>query len=42
MSTRINPSTLADITFKATKLRIDGSGVFNVAVAGGVRFSLGR
>jgi hypothetical protein len=42
MSTRINPSTLVDITLKATKLRIDGSGVFNVAVAGGVRFNLGR
>ena len=42
MSTRISPSTLADIAFKATKLRLDGSGVFNVAVAGGVRFNLGR
>jgi hypothetical protein len=42
MSTRMNPSTLVDLTFKATKLRIDGSGVFNVAVAGGVRFNLGR
>jgi hypothetical protein len=42
MTTRMNPSTLVDITFKATKLRIDGSGVFNVAVAGGVRFNLGR
>jgi hypothetical protein len=42
MSTRMNPSTLVDIAFKATKLRIDGNGVFNVAVAGGVRFNLGR
>jgi hypothetical protein len=42
MSTRMNPSTLVDISFKATKLRIDGSGMFNVAVAGGVRFNLPR
>jgi hypothetical protein len=42
MTTRINPSTLVDVTFKATKLRIGGTGLFNVAVAGGVRFNLGR
>jgi hypothetical protein len=41
MTTRMTPATLVDITFKATKLRIDGSGVFNVAVAGGVRFNIG-
>jgi hypothetical protein len=42
MSTRMTPSTLVDITFKATKLRIDGNGVFNVAVAAGLRVNLRR
>jgi hypothetical protein len=42
MSARMNPSTLVDMTFKATKLRIEGSGRFNVAVAGGVRVNLQR
>jgi hypothetical protein len=42
MSTRMNPSTLIDITFKATKLRIEGTGVFNAAVAAGVRVNLRR
>src|SRR5262245_21955828 len=40
MTTRMNPSTLLDLTFKASKLRIHGDGVFNVAIAGGVRFNL--
>jgi hypothetical protein len=40
MSTRVNQSTLIDITFKATKLKVDSDGVFNAAVAGGVRFNL--
>jgi hypothetical protein len=40
MTTRINASTLLDVTFKATKLEVDGEGLFNAAVAGGVRFNL--
>jgi len=41
MTTRLKPSTLLDITFKATKLNIE-DGPFNVAVAGGVRFDLSK
>jgi hypothetical protein len=39
LTTRLKSSTLLDVTFKATKLKID-EGPFNVAVAGGVRFDL--
>ena len=41
MSTPLNNSTLIDITFKATKLWIQSAGVFNAAIAGGVRINLG-
>ena len=40
MTTRINRSTLLDVTFKATKLEVDGQGLFNAAVAGGIRLNL--
>jgi hypothetical protein len=40
MSTRMNQSTLIDITFKATKVKADGGGAFNAAVAAGVRFTI--
>jgi hypothetical protein len=40
MTTRLNDSTLIDVAFKATKLKIEGEGFFNTAVAGGVRFNL--
>jgi hypothetical protein len=42
MSTRVNQSTLIDITFKATKLKVDSDGVFNAALAGGVDVRVGR
>jgi hypothetical protein len=42
MTARINESTRIDIAFKATKLRISGTGVFNAALAAGLRFNLGK
>jgi hypothetical protein len=39
MSTTITPSTLLDITFKATKLTTT-PGVFDAAIAAGIRFDL--
>jgi|KBSSwiS6_1023812.scaffolds.fasta_scaffold16530_2 hypothetical protein len=42
MSTPLTDSTLIDITFKATKLWIEGAGVFNAAIGGGVRINLGK
>ena len=41
MSTRLNASSLLDLTFKATKLKEHGSSAFNAAIAAGVRFNLG-
>jgi hypothetical protein len=42
MSTPLNDSTLIDVTFKATKLWVQSAGVFNAAIAGGVRINLGK
>jgi hypothetical protein len=40
MTTHLKDSTLLDVAFKATKLKIDGVGLFNATVAAGVRFNL--
>jgi hypothetical protein len=40
MTTHLQESTLLDIAFKATKLTGVGAGVFNAAIAGGIRFNL--
>jgi hypothetical protein len=40
MSTRLTPSMLFDISFKATKLKISSAGAFDVAIAAGVRRGL--
>jgi hypothetical protein len=42
MTTHLKKSTLLDVAFKATKLKIEGVGLFNTSVAAGVRFNLGR
>jgi hypothetical protein len=39
MTTHLKESTLLDVTFKATKLKMDG-GLFNATIAAGVRFNL--
>jgi hypothetical protein len=41
LTTRLKQSTLLDIAFKATKLKVEG-GTFNAAVAGGIRFDLSK
>jgi hypothetical protein len=42
MTTHLKESTLLDVAFKATKLKIEGVGLFNISVAAGVRFNLGK
>jgi hypothetical protein len=42
MSTHLSDAMLLDVTFKATKLWVQGGGVFNAAIAGGLRLNLGR
>jgi hypothetical protein len=39
MTTHLKESTLLDIAFKATKLKMDG-GLFNATIAAGIRFNL--
>ena len=41
LTTQMTESAVLDIAFKATKLRLAGGGVFNAAIAGGVRLNLG-
>jgi len=40
MTTHLKESTLLDVAFKATKLKIEGVGLFNTTIAAGVRFNL--
>ena len=40
MTTHLRESTLLDVAFKATKLKMEGGGLFNAAIAAGVRFNL--
>jgi hypothetical protein len=40
MTTHLKESTLLDLAFKATKLKVEGVGLFDTAVAVGVRFNL--
>src|SRR5258708_3190763 len=42
MSTHLSGATMLDVAFKATKLKVEGGGTFNMAVAAGVRFNLGK
>jgi hypothetical protein len=42
MTTHLKESTLLDVAFKATKLKIEGVGLFNTTLAVGVRFNLGK
>jgi hypothetical protein len=42
LTSPIIDSARIDIAFKATKLRVNGTGVFNAALAAGVRFSIGK
>jgi hypothetical protein len=40
MTTHLKESTLLDVAFKATKLKMEGVGLFNTTLAAGVRFNL--
>jgi hypothetical protein len=42
VSTRVNEKVSANIGFRATKLKVQGGGLFNAAVSAGVRMNLSR
>ena len=42
MTTHLSDSMLFDATFKATKLKLGGGGIFDVRVGAGVRWNIGR